>query len=69
MILAAAVTLALAAPAPATGPLRVDDIFSLKEVGDPQVSPDGKWLAFLSGREGKKTQAWLLDRQGGEAVS
>ena len=106
----------LAAEAPR--PLKVDDIFSLKTVGDPRVSPDGRWvaytvrsfdpkedsanidlymlpfaggaavqltsspkpetrprfspdgryLAFLSGREGKKTQVWLLDRRGGEAV-
>lgn len=99
-------------------PLKVDDIFSIKTVGDPQVSPDGRWvaytvrtldpkadssntdvymipfaggpavrltaspkaetrprfspdgryLAFLSGRDGKKNQVWLLDRRGGEAV-
>lgn len=99
-------------------PLRVEDIFSLKQVGDPRLSPDGQWvaytvrtldpkedaantdvymapfaggaavqltaspkpetrprfspdgryLAFLSGRDGKKTQVWLLDRRGGEAV-
>ncbi len=111
----------LAAPlaaAEAPRPLKVDDIFSLKTVGDPQLSPDGRWvaytvraldpkedsadtdiymlpfaggaavkltsspkpenrprfspdgryLAFLSGREGKKTQVWLLDRRGGEAA-
>jgi dipeptidyl aminopeptidase/acylaminoacyl peptidase len=110
----------LAAPLAAEGPraLRVEDIFSLKQVSDPQISPDGSWvaytvrwldpredaadsdlymvpfaggaplrltaspkpeghprfspdgryLAFLSGREGKKSQVWLLDRRGGEAV-
>ena len=110
----------LAAPLAAAGPrpLKVDDIFALKSVGDPQVSPDGHWvaytvrsldpkadtsdsdlymvpfaggapvrltaspkseshprfspdgrfIAFLSGREGKKSQVWLLDRRGGEAV-
>jgi dipeptidyl aminopeptidase/acylaminoacyl peptidase len=110
----------LAAPVLAENPrpLKVDDLFSLKTVGDPQVSPDGGWvaytlrtldakkdatdtdlymvpfaggpavrltsssksetqprfspdgryLAFLSGREGKKNQVWLLDRRGGEAV-
>jgi dipeptidyl aminopeptidase/acylaminoacyl peptidase len=31
-------------------------------------SPDGRWLAFVSGRqEGKGGQVWLLDRRGGEA--
>jgi dipeptidyl aminopeptidase/acylaminoacyl peptidase len=99
-------------------PLKAEDIFSLKTVGDPQISPDGRWvaytvrtldpkedttdtdvymlpfeggtalqltaspkaetrprfspdgryLAFLSAREGKKAQVWLLDRRGGEAV-
>jgi dipeptidyl aminopeptidase/acylaminoacyl peptidase len=110
----------LAAPLAAEGPrpLKVDDIFALKSVGDPQISPDGtavaytvrwldpkadssdtdvymvpfdggaplrltsspkaethprfspdgRYLAFLSGREGKQAQVWLLDRRGGEAV-
>ncbi len=34
----------------------------------PRFSPDGRYLAFLSGRaEGKGSQVWLLDRRGGEA--
>src|SRR5438552_9710518 len=35
----------------------------------PRWSPDGHYLAFLSGRKGKTkgTQVWLLDRMGGEA--
>jgi len=97
--------------------LTVDDLFALKNVGDPRVSPDGAWVAytvsqmdlkkdnsdtdiwmaplqggeplrlttsdksessprwspdgrylgFLSGRDGKKSQVWLLPRAGGEA--
>jgi len=37
--------------------------------GSPQWSPDGKYLAFTSGREGdaKGSQVWVLDRRGGEA--
>jgi dipeptidyl aminopeptidase/acylaminoacyl peptidase len=31
-------------------------------------SPDGKYLSFLSARDGGKAQVWLLDRRGGEAV-
>lgn len=30
-------------------------------------SPDGKWIAFLSARDGSKEQVWLLSRGGGEA--
>ena len=43
---------------------------SKKAEKSPRWSPDGKWLAFLSGREGKKTQVWLHEprgRRGGEA--
>jgi len=32
--------------AAARRPLAVDDLYSLEEVGDPQVSPDGGWVAF-----------------------
>jgi len=98
-------------------PLQPDDIFQLKSVGDPRISPDGAWvaytvttldkkednsdtdiymvsasggapvrltsskkpenaprwspdgryLAFLSARDGKKAQVFLLDRRGGDA--
>jgi dipeptidyl aminopeptidase/acylaminoacyl peptidase len=34
----------------------------------PRWSPDGRYLAFLSSRQGGKgSQLWLLDRRGGEA--
>jgi dipeptidyl aminopeptidase/acylaminoacyl peptidase len=33
----------------------------------PRWSPDGKYLAFISGRHEKPEQVWLLDRNGGEA--
>ena len=35
----------------------------------PRWSPDGKYLAFLSSRQGSKgSQIWLLNRAGGEAI-
>lgn len=33
--------------------------------GSPRWSPDGKWLAFTSGREEKKSQIFLLPAEGG----
>ncbi len=38
-----------------------------KSSKSPRWSPDGRYLAFLSGREGCHTQVWLLNRHGGEA--
>jgi len=33
----------------------------------PRWSPDGKYLSFISSRQGKKSQVWIMDRRGGEA--
>src|SRR5882757_6974409 len=33
----------------------------------PRWSPDGKYISFLSSRQAKKTQVWIMDRRGGEA--
>jgi len=36
----------LSAPAQSKHPLTFEDMMKLKRVGDPQVSPDGKWVIF-----------------------
>src|SRR6266700_5879892 len=36
--------------------------------GHARWSRDGKYISFLSARDGGKSQVWLLDRRGGEAV-
>src|SRR6266851_5552345 len=43
-----------------------EDYIALKSVSDPQFSPDGKTLAFISTREGG-AQVWLLPVAGGDA--
>jgi Tol biopolymer transport system component len=34
------------APAPGKRLLRLDDLYRMREVGDPRLSPDGAWVAF-----------------------
>ena len=45
--------------------------YNKEGAGNPQWSPDGRYLAFSSGRPGpgkaKGDQVWVLDRRGGEA--
>jgi len=50
-------------------PLRVDDIFRFKEVRDPQVSPDGQWVAYVVStvdmKEDKSSShVWLIKIDG-----
>ena len=40
---------------------------SKKREQSPRWSPDGRYVAFTSGRDGKKDQIYLLDRRGGDA--
>src|SRR5262245_35871008 len=49
LLLALANLVAAQQPAqqPARHPLKIDDIFKVRNVGDPQVSPDGQWVAFV----------------------
>lgn len=51
----------------ATGGAPIRLTTSKKPETSPRWSPDGRYLAFLSARDGKKTQVYLLDRRGGEA--
>src|ERR1700685_3523879 len=44
--LIAAIPITLSAFARAKHPFTYEDMMKLKRVGDPQVSPDGKWVIF-----------------------
>ena len=54
------------APLEGGEPLRLTS--SKKSESTPRFSPDGEWIAFLSGREGGHAAVFLLSRRGGEAV-
>ncbi len=53
--------------------LIVDDYFRIHRVSDPQISPDGKWVAFvistkdLKEDEGK-SRIWMVPVEGGDAI-
>ncbi len=62
----------LLAAAQARHPFTFEDMMALKRVGEPIVSPDGKWVAFsaqdVNLAENKKTpHLWVIPISGGEA--
>ena len=46
LIAAMGVLSLVTASAQSRRPLRPDDIFELRTVGDPRISPDGGWVAY-----------------------
>src|SRR5271154_346910 len=54
--------------------LAVDDYFRIKEVGDPQISPDGKWVAYTvetsNLKEDKdRRRIWMIPTVGGTPIA
>jgi dipeptidyl aminopeptidase/acylaminoacyl peptidase len=71
----AAIVLAarLDAQAPAKRPLRTSDIYALKSVGDPQLSPDGGWVAYTvttadSAKDKSDTDVWMTSWDGTQTI-
>ena len=53
--------------------LTVDDLFALESVGDPVISPEGKWVAYTveqvdSEADTRETAVWIVARAGGDPV-
>ena len=53
--------------------LQIEDMFKIKRVGSPQVSPDGQWVAYTvntsSLEPGKSgTRIWMVPADGGDAI-
>ncbi len=58
---------------PAKRNLNVDDYFRIKGVEDPQISPDGKWIAYVVETASLKDdknhkQIWMIATSGGDAI-
>jgi dipeptidyl aminopeptidase/acylaminoacyl peptidase len=55
-------------------PITVDDYFSLREVHDPQLSPDGKWVSYavrtaLLKEDKNEERLWMVSAGGGEPLA
>jgi dipeptidyl aminopeptidase/acylaminoacyl peptidase len=53
--------------------ITIDDHFKLKRVGNPQISPDGKWIAYTVSstdleKNESKTRIWKISVANGEAI-
>jgi dipeptidyl aminopeptidase/acylaminoacyl peptidase len=71
-----ALPLAASAQQPPAAPraITIDDLFQIREVQDPQLSPDAQWVAYTvetSALKDDKSEEriWMVPTAGGEAVS
>ncbi|HEY1708038.1 MAG TPA: S9 family peptidase [Rhizomicrobium sp.] len=72
-ILLAAACLLAATGAQAARPIVPDDIFNVREVSDPAISPDGNWVAYTVGAfdrktDRKETHIWMTRFDGARTV-
>ena len=74
IVLIAALILGIGAPALAQKrPLATEDIYNLKDVRDPQRSPDGKWVAYVVARAIKTddkndSDIWMASWDGSQEI-
>ena len=55
-------------------PFNINDAISLKTVRSPQISPDGKWIAFTVSelnleKDKSETRVWIIPVVGGDAIA
>src|SRR5579859_1854368 len=58
---------------PAKRPLAVDDFAKLRSVSDPQVSPDGNWIAYTVGtidleKDKRDSDLWMISSDGAQRI-
>ncbi|MCC7131399.1 MAG: S9 family peptidase [Gemmatimonadales bacterium] len=59
--------------AEAQRPMAADDVLALKQVGDAQISPDGKWVAYTVSavdlaQNATNSDLWLVATAGGDPI-
>jgi len=61
-------------PSSAPRPITIADYFQIREVHDPQITPDGQWIAYsisTPNREEDKSESriWMIAATGGDAIA
>src|SRR5438105_1518035 len=69
LLLDATVAVAQTPASTAKRPLRVTDLYHLRNVNDPQISPDGAWVAYTvtsidSSTDKSDTDVWMTSWDG-----
>ena len=59
---------------PAPRAITIDDYFQIREVRDPQFSPDGQWIAYSVSAPNKEedkseSRIWMIPAAGGDAIA
>src|SRR5215813_6535736 len=54
-------------------PIAIDDIYRMEKIGSPQISPDGKWVAYTvttidKAADRRRTALWMVNWEGTEDV-
>jgi dipeptidyl aminopeptidase/acylaminoacyl peptidase len=61
-------------PVPATPrAITIDDYFQIRDVGQPELSPDGQWVAYgvrtrMLKEDKNESRLWMVSTHGGEAI-
>ena len=71
--LAIVLAASLASAQPVTRAITLDDLHKIKSVGDPQRSPDGKWVAYAVGtvdveKDKRDSDIWMVSWDGTQQV-
>ena len=53
--------------------IAIDDYFQIKDVSQPEISPDGQWVAYtvrtkMLKEDKNETRIWMVSTKGGEAI-
>ena len=53
--------------------ITIDDYFQIKDVGQPELSPDGQWVAYtvrtkMLKEDKNETRIWMVSTRGGDAL-